>query len=46
MSTPGELQDPLLRTDSVNIVCQGVRATLDVDAEGGISYSPLKVGWQ
>jgi hypothetical protein len=45
MSAPGELQDPLLRTDSVNVTCQGVRATLEVDADGGISYSPIKVSW-
>jgi hypothetical protein len=45
MSSQGELQDPLLRTESVNILCQGVRATLDVDAQGGINYSPLKVSW-
>lgn len=42
MSAPDELQDPLLGADFVNITCHGVRATLVVDAEGGISYAPLK----
>lgn len=45
MSAPDELQDPLLGADFVNITCHGVRATLVVDAEGGISYAPLKVSW-